>query len=519
MQNCWPAWQSCGPNPPEVEDIPFLPMRDLLQYFRRRQVTPTQAVQAYAERIERINPLINAFVLTQIDKAMEQAHAADQRYIDGTARKFEGLPIATKDLFDWEEGVRNTFGSRVFKERYEFLPPADAIYIQRLFEQGAISLGKTATPEFGHKGITASPAWGDTSTPFRIGFNAGGSSGGSAAAAAAFLVASTEGSDAGGSVRIPAAPCGVVGFKPSYNRITQGVPPFPVNPLLHVGPIDRTVYGAAVLADTMSVPYSPDPFGQLKPLECERNLEAGVRGLRIGYTLDWDIYPVEDEVKRVIDDNICAFETAGATVEPVHLGLSEAMMPIRGRPVNVDDVVEMFEYGMGSLYAGSIVNYFGAMGIDVMYDPSVLTPKILELINLGFELKATDIRDVESDSQAIRDTFAALWSVNDNPSGYDLIVGPTIACLPQRLPNAGDGSTVGPSEINGIPINPQLGWCCTALQNWTGDPAVSVPAGCYDGMPVGMQIVGARGCDEMVMAAARVWERVRPWYDRLPRDL
>src|SRR5690625_7586881 len=120
-----------------------------------------------------------------------------------------------------------------------------------------------------------------------------------------------------------------------------------------------------------------------------------------------------------------------------------------------------------------------------MYDPSVLTPKILELINLGFELPATAIRDVESDSQAIRDTFAALWSVNDNPSGYDLLVGPAIACLPQRLPNAGDGSTVGPSEINGVPINPQLGWCCTAPRDWTGDAAVAPPAGCSAGFAVG----------------------------------
>src|SRR5690625_8004122 len=117
---------------------------------------------------------------------------------------------------------------------------------------------------------------------------------------------------------------------------------------------------------------------------------------------------------------------------------------------------------MGSCSAGSPVTSFGAMGIDVTYDPSVLTPNILDLINLGFELKATDIRDVESDSQAIRDTFAALWSVNDNPSGYDLIVGPAIACLPQRLPNAGDGSTVGQSEHYGEQIKPTQSRICTA---------------------------------------------------------
>lgn len=494
-------------------------MRDLLQYFKRRQITPTQAITAYAERIERVNPLVNAFVLLQIEDALAKAAQADARYANGTARKFEGLPFATKDLFDWEAGVRNTFGSRVFTDLYDFYPPYTAPFVQHMFDQGAISMGKTATCEFGHKGITASPAWGDTHNPHRLGLNSGGSSGGAASASAAFLVAGTEGSDAGGSVRIPASVCGVVGWKPSYGRIPQGVPPFPTNPFLHVGPIDRTVWGVAAMGDTMSQYYEPDPFTALKPLEAERNLEAGIRGLRIGYTLDWDIYPVEDQVKTVIEDNICAFQSAGAVVEPVHLGLSEAMMPIRGRPLDHEAVAEFFNIGMGVLYAGSIVNYFGAMGIDVMQDPSILTPKILELINLGFATPATAVRDIESDSQVIRDVFAANWTVNNNPSGYDLIVGPAISVLPSRLINAGDGSTLGPSEVNGEPVDPGIGWCPTALQNLTGDAAISVPAGCYDGLPVGMQIVAPRGCDERAIAAARVWERMRPWYDRLPRDL
>lgn len=469
FDSCAPSWNACAPQPPTGEDIAWLPMRDLLAYYRSGQIKPSEAIEAYIGRIERLNPLVNAFVLTTFDTARAQAADADARYANGTARKLEGLPFASKDLFDWEEGVRNTFGSRVFKEDVVFLPPYTAIYVKRILDAGAISLGKTATPEFGHKGITASPAWGDTQNPHELGLNPGGSSGGSAAALASFMVASSEGSDAGGSIRIPAAPTGVVGFKASAGLIPQGVPPHPVNPFLHSGPMDRTVYGVAVMADLMVQPYPPDPFSVTKPnfsstpssstgYNFEANLERGVRGLRIGYTLDWDIYPVEDAVQQTIEDNVCAFAQAGAIVEPVHLGLSEAIVHTTGQPLTQTDVSDWWNLAMGVLYAGGVVNYFLGFGIDVLANPSILTPRFYELILAGQAAMATTIRDIESDTQAIRSTFDALWRVNGNPAGYDLIVGPTIAVLPQRLVNAGDGSTIGPSDVNGVPVDPSIGW-------------------------------------------------------------
>lgn len=535
--DCGPSWGACTPNPPTGEDIAWLPMKDLLAFFRTRQILPSEAVEAYIGRIERLNPLVNAFVHTQFDEAREAAVLADARYANGTARKLEGLPFASKDLFDWEEAVPNTFGSKMFAPEspdnppptyYPFLPPYTAIFVRRILEAGAISLGKTATPEFGHKGITASPAWGDTQNPHELGLNPGGSSGGASAALAAFMVASAEGSDAGGSIRIPAAPTGIVGFKATAGLIPQGVPPFPVNPFLHSGPMDRTVYGVAIMADLMCQPYPPDPFSITKPnfagtpssstgYRFQANLERGVRGLRIGVTPDWDIYPVEDEVQEMIIDSVCAFAQAGAVVEEIHLGLSEAIVHTTGQPLTQDDVSTWWNQQMGVLYAGGVVNYFAGFGIDVLAAPEKLTPEWLALIELGQSLPATAIQDIGSDGQAIRSTFDALWKVNGNVDGYDLIIGPTIAVLPQRLVNAGDGSTVGPSEVNGVAVDPGIGWCCTALQNYTGEPAISIPAGCHDGLPIGMQIVGPRMSDEMVVAAARVYEKLRPWYNTLYR--
>lgn len=537
FDGCGPSWSACKPAPPTGEDIAYLRMRDLLAFFRSGQIKPSAAIEAYITRIERLNPLVNAIVHTQFDEARAAAAQADARYANGTARKLEGLPIVTKDLFDWEEGVPNTFGSKMFAPEspsnpqptyYPFLPPYTAIFVKRLLDAGAIPLGKSASPEFGHKAITASPAWGDTQNPLRLGLNPGGSSGGTSSALAAFMAASGEGSDAGGSIRIPAAPTGTVGFKATAGLIPQGVPPFPVNPFLHSGPMDRTVYGVAVMADLMVQPYPPDPFSITKPnfsgtpssstgFRFEGNLERGVRGLRIGYSAAWDIYPVEQAVKDTIEQAICVFAQAGATVEPVHLGLDEAVIHTTGDLLTQGDVSTWWNECMGVLYAGGVVNYFAGFGIDVLADPSKLTPEWWNLVQLGQSLPATRIRDIESDTQAIRGCFDAAWRVNGDPNGYDLIIGPTIAALPQQLVNAGDGSTVGPNEIAGVPVDPNIGWCCTVLQNFTGEPAVSIPSGCYDGLPVGMQIVGPRMSDEIVLAAARTFERLRPWYDTLYR--
>src|SRR5437879_5516892 len=201
-------------------DLAYMPATELVARIGRRDLSPVEVVNAFLERIEARNETLNAYVLVLHEEARRLAHEAEKALMSGaTVGPLHGLPIAIKDLFDFKAGVPNTFGCKPFKD---WTPAVSATYVTRLEEAGAIVLGKTNTPEFGHRGITDNYLFGPTSTPFRIGKNAGGSSGGSAAAVAAGLAPLAQGSDGGGSIRIPAAWCGVYGFKASFGRVAGG---------------------------------------------------------------------------------------------------------------------------------------------------------------------------------------------------------------------------------------------------------------------------------------------------------
>ncbi len=216
---------------------------------------------ASIERIERLNPAVNAVVTTTFDLALEAAERADKLASAGNwLGPLHGVPILIKDLYDFRSGIRNTFGCPAM---VDFVPDQTVAYIDRLEDAGAIILGKTNTPEFGHKGTTDNRLFGPTRCPFDLSRNAGGSSGGSAAAVAVGMVPLAQGSDAGGSIRIPAAWCGVVGFKPSYGRVPNTGAPnafFSHTPFVHAGPLARTVRDAALMAQVMSGPHADDPF-------------------------------------------------------------------------------------------------------------------------------------------------------------------------------------------------------------------------------------------------------------------
>jgi amidase/aspartyl-tRNA(Asn)/glutamyl-tRNA(Gln) amidotransferase subunit A len=494
-----------------TEEICFLPATELAALIRRRAVSPVEVVEAYLARISQRNPLINAYVTVIADQAQAAARVAERAVGSGAPLgPLHGVPIAIKDLADFKAGVRNTFGSRPLAQ---YVAQETTTYVERLEGAGAIVLGKTNVPEFGHKGVTDNLLVGPTSTPFAPGKNAGGSSGGSAAAVADGLAALAQGTDGGGSIRIPASFCGVYGFKASWGRVAVATRPNAFGwhtPFVHSGPLARTVDDAALMLSVMAGPHPRDPYSlpddgmayQLAP-------RRSVRGLRIAYCPRFGDFPVDRQVHDIVAAAVPAFLVVGAEVDEVTLDLRHAQC----------DLAALWCRQMGVLYANTVAD-FKQSGIDLLGEHrAAMTPEFVAMVEAVQDLSAVAYM---RDDTVRTDVFDAVQDVFDT---YDLLVTPTLAVPP--FANASDGTTVGPTVINGQDVDPLIGWCLTYPLNFTGHPAASIPAGfTSDGLPVGMQVVGRRFADGVVLAASAAFERVRPWFPAYrgpaspaPRDL
>jgi len=485
------------------EEICFMPATELAARIRRRDLSPVEVVEAFLERIEERNARINAYVTVIGDEAREAAKEAERAITSGEdLGPLHGVPVAIKDLFDYKAGVRNTYG---LKPMADYVPERSATYVERLENAGAIVIGKTNTPEFGHRGITDNLLFGPTSTPFAPGKNAGGSSGGSAAAVADGLAPIAQGSDGGGSIRIPASFCGVYGIKATFGRVASATRPdafLSHTPFTNSGPLSRTVEDAALMLGVMAGPHPRDPFSL--PDDGSNYLAAtrrSIRGMRIAYSPNFDIFPVEEEVLSVVGEAVKAFEEAGALVEKASVGLKQDQR----------ELSDIWMREVGVRYAEISANFKKAGAVDLLGDHREdLTPQLVNLLEAGQKMSALDYR---LDDVVRTEVFDAIQDLFER---YDLLLTPTLAVPP--FDNADDGNTVGPSEINGEEVDPLLGWCLTYPINYTGHPAASVPAGfTTEGLPIGMQIVGQRFADETVLAASATFERMRPWHDSYPR--
>lgn len=520
------AFLDCPSTPITPEEAVFLPAVHLRELYRKRLLSPIEVTEAYITRIQACNPGINAYVITTFNLARQRAQESDARYRAGNPRPLEGIPTATKDLFDFIEGVRNTFGSLVFKDVVEFIPDHSAVYIQHMLDAGIVPLGRTNTPEFGHKGITDNLAYGPTSTPFNLAYNAGGSSGGSSAAVAAYMAALSQGSDAGGSVRIPAAMSGIVGMKMTFGRIPQDLPVQTHTPFLHPGPMTRTVADCALLADVMATPVSMDPHSLDSKPRYLANLNAGITGKRIAFSPNADVFPVEQDVINVIQEALPAFCKAGATIDEISLGLDQIQVTQADGPAHPythADGSDLWIMQQSVLYGHANdmlmqVTPGGPPSLDLREFADMLTPEFLAMIERGYDTSAVEYRHGEFlRLNGASGTNGINYALETVLAEYDYIVTPTVAVT--GVENTTDGNTLGPTQINGEPVDPQIGWCLTYLQNFTGHPAISVPAGLApNGLPVGLQIMGRRWDDVGVLRAARALERHRPWEHLYPRD-
>ncbi len=471
--------------PVETQELWWMSASDLASAIRAKNLSPVEVVRTLLERIENVNPGINAYVTIAADSALAHAKKAEDAVMRGRRLgPLHGVPVAVKDT-DFTKGIRTTMGSRLMEN---VVPDEDSVNVARLKQAGAIILGKTNTPEFACKGVTDNLIFGATCNPWDSGRTSGGSSGGSAAAVAAGLGPIATGSDAGGSIRIPSSCCGVVGFKPQFGRI----PNYPLFhlywSLLHQGTITRTVKDTAIMLDVMAGWHWGDRFSLPNhAVKFAKSLDGGVKGLKVSWSHDLGYGIVSREVRTICEKAVKRFSEMGAEVGEAH--------PDLGDP----------ESSYATLMAtelGARVALFGPLNDTKHRLHPLLVQRITPIQNLSaFEyLKA----------MFARQELAA--KVGKFFEKYDLLLSPTIGVTawPLGLP------TGYMEEIDGKRVT-GIGWLLSYPFNLTGHPAITVPAGwSKEGLPVGLQIVGRAYDEATVLRAAAAFEQEQPWTDRRP---
>lgn len=485
-------------------NIDYLSIAELRAHYRAGRLAPTDVTEAALARIERLDPSVKAFVTVTAEVARSQARAAEAKLKDcrGQLPPLFGVPLGLKDLSDSVRGVRNTYGSMAFADH---VAAQTAPHVQRLLDAGAIVVGKTNTSEFGHKNTTDNLVCGPTSTPFQIGSSSGGSSGGSAAAVAAGMTTVATASDGGGSIRVPAAACGVFGFKPTFGCAPWANRPNAFGalaPFTHKGPLARSVADAVAMMDVLGQPLAADLFGpttMVPPLAPV--LDGRLRNLRVAYAPALcGLVPDADVAERVAA-GVRALADAGAHVTE----LKDSV------PFDHAEVHRIW-YRLYVVFAAD--TWRSALGETDLDAPRsrLLSDSFRVLVEQGLQLSAIDYLELNHERTRVLDAVDRVFE------SYDLLVTATNAIT--DLPHAPVGSpTFGPSQVGGTSVDPNMGWSIAYLFNLTGHPVASVPVGLNGrGLPVGMQIVGARHRDRLVLGASADFERHMPWawtYKRL----
>jgi amidase len=480
-----------------ADDLAFRSATELANRVRTRELSPAELVEAAISRIEARDPDLGAFVYRGFDEARGHARDATAAVLRGDPLgPLHGVPVAMKDLFDFKPGWPSSFGG--VRPLAGTLVDASCPWVERMEAAGAIVVGRTNSPVMGFRGTCDNPLFGPTRNPYDRDRNSGGSSGGSAAAVADGLVPLAEGTDAGGSIRIPAAWCGVVGHKPSWGRVPVVIRPngfSGTDPFVAEGPIARSVADVALAMTALAGPDVRDPYSLPDRPDLLGALAVGdLRGWRIGYSPDLGAYPVDRRIAAVVAAAVRRFEAAGATVELVDVRL----------PADQHDLSDLWCRLITPLNIATF-EAARASGVDLLRDHRDAFPAAyLRWIEEGYRRDVTGVARDGALRTAVHDEIERVLA------GVDLLVTPTVGAV--QVPNADDGETQGPTEIEGVAVDPLIGWCLTYVFNLTGHPAASVPAGLIDGrLPVGMQLVGRRGDDHGVLAAAAVLERIAPW--------
>lgn len=456
-----------------MSDIIYLSAREVLARFRTGALSPVAYIEALIARTEAVNPILNAYTETYFDEALAAAAAAEARYAQGTARALEGLPVVLKDVHHWK-GRHTTQGSwSLGAEPDSFSDPI----VERLEAAGAIFHARSATPEFCLSGMCWSDRHGITRNPFNPAFAPGGSSGGSAAALAAGMTPLATGTDIGGSIRIPASACGLVGYKAPHGRNPDGQP-FNFDRYNHCGVLARTVGDTALAQNIISGPHPRDHDSLRDRVAIPARLKA--RPLRIAVSMDLGYVPISADVRTNTLAALEVFRAAGCAVEEVEIGwdatLEAAAMAWYGT----------MHFGRQALWAREA---FGHR----------MTPYALAMAEAAEAVTPDDVANSWACQHAMYQTLGPVLGT------CDVLVCPTLAIGSVAADH--DPVQTGFS-IEGQEVDPEFGWVLTHPFNMLGNcPVMSVPSGRdRHGVPTGFQIVGRSFDDMGVFEAAMLYE-------------
>ncbi|MEE2980614.1 MAG: amidase [Pseudomonadota bacterium] len=462
-------------------DLAYTPASELVELIATKALSPVEVMETTLARLDDLNPTLNAVCTPTPELAMDAARKAEQAVVDGdTLGPLHGVPTSIKDLAP-TKGIRTMHGSHVYAD---FVPDEDAPFVGRLAAAGAISLGKTTTPEFGWMGCGKSPLTGVSHNPWKHGYNAGGSSTGAAICAAAGIGPIHQGSDGAGSIRMPSAFCGIYGIKPSYGRVPYGRHTTN-NHSSHIGPMTRTVTDAAMMLHVMSGPDDRDQTSlEAPPADYVGRLDEGTKGLRVAFSSDLGYLPVDSEIAEAVANAAKAFEAAGVVVEEVDPGWGDhhEMERIIWSVSTATNLAPLLDQWEDKMDAGMVACAREGMRYS------------------GVEY-----------SQAQTERHALYAKVQKFFEHYDLLLTPSlsVAAFPADL--------IIPEHWEQHDWD-WIRWAGFSYPfNLTWSPAATCPCGfTSDGLPIGLQIVGGRFHDLRVLQASWAFEQIMPWADKRP---
>jgi amidase len=463
-------------------DLCYLSADAALKAFKAKKLSPVELMQAVIERAELVEPTINALTYTHYDEAMESAKKAETAYAKGSASgALEGLPIGIKDESEIA-GKPVSVGSLILKDN---IATETSVGNERILAEGGIVHARTATPEFCCAGFTWSRLWGVTRNPWNPDFTPGGSSGGSSASLASGTSTLATGSDIGGSIRIPASTCGLVGYKPPYGRNPDD-PPFNLDFYCHTGPLARSVRDAIHLQNVMCGP-TPRDITTLRPKLVLPAEYAPIKGWKIAYSPDLGAFQVDPEVRKNTEAALDVFRALGATVEEVDIGWT---------PQILRSAMDYLEH----LFGGYMSTMLAEHGDEMTSYGRAFAEKGLHSTSQQFVASL----------EVAGEMYQTLGPILEK---YNLLVCPTTALA--SIPADFDPTT-DEIKINGVSVDTGLGWVMTTPFNTMSRcPVLSVPSGfASNGVPTGIQLVGRTYCDEDVFQAGLAYETaLGGWFD------